>query len=411
MAIATKFVTQEVGQPRTVAGTITWDLSAPVLKDLTVPAKIHRLDQATANAPILGFSSRVGAPKTVNQVIYFLIRTRRIRDYITLGGSYTTGTSFTISAGDVNILKKGYHLLNVSTREIVRITAAVTSTTITVQRAWGSVASANSIGAVDTMMILGYRSAEGDSKFFDFARFPEVIFNYVGSLQDTYSITNYEDASKKIGGLTAQAKERLERLENMRMRYEKAALFDQRYKEPDPDSGKMVYTPNGLDAICTENEQDFSGTITEATLYTWAENLGRHGPSTRMVMASPKFMRKVSLAASGDRRLTTAVPGRFGMNIVEFQGGPVKLMFFQHPLFFDDPGTASSDNDLNGHAFAIDFNDFGSVTLRGRKNGFFRWFSNVETPGDRVFQEQLVVDYGFTYALAEHYGRGFNVGT
>ena len=93
----------------------------------------------------------------------------------------------------------------------------------------------------------------------------------------------------------------------------------------------------------------------------------------------------------------------------KYEGGPTRLMIFNHPLFFDDPGTTA--NALNGHAFAIDFNDFGMTTQRATSTtGFFRWRSNVQTPGDLKIEEQLIVDFGFDYALLEHYGRAFNVG-
>ena len=66
--IANKFPNLAVGQPRTYDGTLTWDLDARVLKDMSVPNVIHRLDQAVPGAPILGFTNRVSGPKTVNQV-------------------------------------------------------------------------------------------------------------------------------------------------------------------------------------------------------------------------------------------------------------------------------------------------------------------------------------------------------
>ena len=74
-------------------------------------------------------------------------------------------------------------------------------------------------------MILGYSAAEGDLKFIDKGRMPEVIFNYAQTLQDVYSITNYQSASKMMGDMTPQKKERLERVENMRMRLEKFAVL------------------------------------------------------------------------------------------------------------------------------------------------------------------------------------------
>jgi hypothetical protein len=398
-----------IGAPRTTDGTITWDLSTDVQKNLTVPQKINRLDPAVVGAPILGFTSRLGGPRTVNNVVFYMLRTRRLRDYITLNGSYTTGTTFTFSAADVALLQVGYHIINLATRELVRVTAIASTTTITVERARGTVASASSDTTTDKFLILGYSGAEADSKFFGLSKFPEVIFNYLGELQDTFSISQWEhDSAKMPGAETPQAKERTDHLQNMRMNLEKRAIFSQRSKMPD-ENDNAIYLPNGLDAMCTENEQDFGGDITEAKLQSWGETLGRHGPGERLCMASAKFMRKINLTLSGQQYQDTSTLSKAGLAIRSYNAGGVILRFFIHPLFQDD--TSTTTDALNGHCYAMDPSNFRMVTMRGKLTGWFRWFMNVQTPGFRGVQDQLVTNYGFWMTMPEHFSRALNVGS
>lgn len=401
-----------IGRPRVTDGTINWDLSTDVSKNLMVPQRIHRLDRAVSGAPILGIQTRLGGPKTVGNVVYYMLRTRRLRDYITTTTTSfnTTATTLAFAASDLDLLLPGFYIINLNTREIMMVVSKDSSTAITVERGVGSVAGTANDTTGDVFMILGYSGAEGDSKFFGLSQFPETIFNYTGELQDTYSLTQFVmDGAMMPGAETPQAKERLEHMDNMRMVYEKRTIFDQKKKRQRSIDGKTVYTPDALDAIATENEKDFGGDMTEAGLQEWGEDLGRHGPPTRLLFASPKWNRKLNIALSGQQRQNTEVIRKGGLNIRSYDAGGTILNITKHPLFYDDPSTA--DDALNGYCYAIDPADFQPVTMRGQLTGWFRWQLNVHVGGFRGRQDQLYTNYGYQYAMVEHYGRSLNVGS
>lgn len=414
MATGTAYPTQETGRPTIVEGDINWDVSADVQKDLTVPQRIHRMDRATAGSPILGFSTRIGGPRTVKNWIFYMLRTRRFRDYIAAGSTFTaTATTFTFAAADIALLLPGFYIVNLDTKEMMEVVSK-SGTTVTVNRGVGTVVGTANSTTTDTFMILGYTGSEGDSKFFGLSKTPEVIFNHVGELQDTFSITQWEDAGGKLPGAeTPQAKERIDHLENMRMNYEKRALFDQRGKRQRANlDNKTVWTPNGLDSFCTENETNFSGDITEAKLLNWADDLARFSKGNSItLMCSPKFARKLNISLSGRMRNNSPVLKKAGLDVSQYDAGGLLMNIFRHPLFYDDISPAAVTDALNGHAYAVPFDDFKPVTIKGRLTGWFKWRMNVETPGDRKIQDQLYCDYGFHMVESERYGRGFNVGT
>lgn len=402
---ASTFPTQQTAQPRLVSGEISWDLSTDVSKNLVVPQKIARQDRATAGRPILGFQTRIGGPRTVPNWVFYILKTRRIKDYIVATADAGTGTTLTFAAGDLKLVLVGFYVINLNTREIMEVTAKPTSTTATVTRGVGSIGTTDT-GATDTYMILGYIGAEGDTKFFGLSKFPEVMFNYCTELQDTFSITAWEMAGGKMpGSETPQAKERMEHLENMYMSYEKLAIMSQRAKRQRGTDGKTMLLPNALDAICTENEKDFAGDVTEEKVLEWAEDFGRHGPKRRALMCSPRFKRLLGIALSGMQRQNTEVLRRAGLDITSYDANGMVLDIFTHPLFYDDPSTAADA--LNGTCYVTDFEDFKPVTIKSQYTGWFKWNMNVQNPGDRVVQDQLFCNPGFMYTFPEHYARGF----
>jgi len=242
-----------------------------------------------------------------------------------------------------------------------------------------------------------------------FIRTPELIFNYVGELQDSYEVTQYADATnRRFGGKTIEEL-REDKLEEMRTLLEWGQLFDQRAKSQRSDDSKWVWTTGGIDSFLTENETNFQSSLTEEKLITACRSIKRHGPRERWVLASPLFMEKVNLLYLGDRAVVRKnVLTEVGIDVVTMSYGGLTLHFFEHPLFED--ATSTEDNSLKGHAYVLDLDDIELVTMKGRKAGFFRWFMNVETPSSRNIVDQLICNFGIRMALAEHHARWYNVG-
>jgi hypothetical protein len=412
MAIYDKFPANSVALKTISSGSLTWDLATRESHTVELDPKIHALDPAVAGAPILGMMNKIGAPKTVNQPIYFMLRKRQLPRFFDLTADWgASGTTLTAAAADISKQKAGYHILNTLTREIVRVTTAgATSTTSTIVRGVGTVAAAACVGSTDECLLLYYRGAEKDVKFLDFIRQPDVIFNYVAELQKCYGISQYERDSGHTSGMDPLAVLRADKLQEQRLDAEFSIIFDQRAKFINEDN-RVTYISGGVDSFLTENEKDYGGSITEAKVLSAARTIKRHGPVDRWVMASPLFMEKfnqVFNAAATPRQLQP-VPTEIGLDITTYRTGGLRLHFFEHPLL--DDATSTSSNTLKGHAFVLDLDDMDLVTMRGELMGFFKWFMRVQTPGNRERQDQLVTNLGVKMRRPEHYARWFNVGT
>jgi hypothetical protein len=392
---------------RTVQGDLTYDLATTEQHTVELDPKVHTLDKVAQGSPLLAFLNRIGRPRIVRQPIYMMLRKRQFPRFFNLAASYAAGdATITIAAADVEKLKLGYHILNTLTREILAVTGAPAATLPTADRGVGTVAAAASVGAADEMLILGYRSAELDSKFQDRIRQPEVIFNFVAELQDVYGVSQFESASAHIAGANPLSVLRMDKLEEMRLRLEDGVIWDQRAKYQRANDSKWVYKSGGVDSFTNENETNFGGALDEASLLAACTVLSRHGPRDRLVITSPQFMEKFNLVFVGDRRLNQNVPRSAGIAISTYECGALRLSFVSHPLLQD---AASTDpNSLNGIAWVLDMADLSMVTMSGPQVGFFRWFQNVQTPGDRVKQDQLIVNYGVKMTLPEHFARWYN---
>lgn len=410
---ASTFPTQEVSQPRIVGGDYTFELATEERRDLELDPRLHALETVATGSPVLALQNRLGGPTTVKQPIYYMFQLAQLRDFIQVDtGGYAVGaTTIPIKAGDVALIKQGHHILNARTREILRVNGTP-ATSMPVRRATGTVAAAAGT-AGDELVLLRYAGSEGDTRTTGVLRQPRMIFNYIGEYQDSYEITQYQDASPMMGGGRSRSEAREDKLEQARKAMELKSIFDQRIKFV--EGGQMHYVPNGLDAICTENEYDYNGSMSEEKILAASEPIARYGPSTRWVMASPRFMRKINLIFTGERRQNREVIRFAGVNVTSYQAGNLRLNIFPHLLLQDSADTTATG--LSGTAYVCNFErggrapGFTPVTMRSSKMGYFRWFLNLETDGNRRVIDQLIVNYGFKYTFAEHFARWVNPGS
>lgn len=410
--VATSFPSQATGEPRLVQGDYRFDLNTKERVAWDIPPKIHSLEPIAPGAPILALMNKMGEPVSKKTPIFYMFQRANLRNFIQAAGGDTAGSStITISSSDVKLFKEGMHLINVRTREIMRVNGTP-DTSLPVQRSVGTVAAA-ALLTNDEIVILGYRGKEQDTRYTGVLRKPTMQFNYIGELQDSYEISQYADAAAMVDGAKSRKEARLDKLEQMRYTLEKASIFDQRWKGI--VDNKVVYIPNGLDAICTENEYDFGGSMSEEKLLAASETVARYGPSTRWVMCAPRFMRKINQLFAGERTQDTDTVKFAGVNVKGYQAGNLRLNFFPHLMFQDAPTTGALS--MSGTAYVCNFErggmapGFGQATMRSDKMGFFKWFLNLETDGNREVIDQLVVNYGFTYTFAEHFARWINPGS
>jgi hypothetical protein len=390
---------------KTADGPVSYDLGLRETKTIELDREIHALEEAMPGAPILGLMNKVGAPEKVDQPVYSMLRKRLFPRFINLGGAYTAGAAtITIAAGDVGKFKRGYYVLNTLKRVLWRVNGTPAAS-LPVEVV-GEVADSNSVGSADELLILGYRGAEFDTRFLDFVRLPDVIFNYVGEYATAYEITQYEQASGHLPGHDPLAMLRADKLEELRMNVELGILFDQRNKNLRVDADgatRVVWQTGGADSFMTQNETDFSSGLSEATLLTAFRQIRRFGRPERWGMAAPKVLEKIDGLYVGDRRLNQNIPTEVGIDINRLKYGGLTINFFTHP-FYDD-ATSTHANSLKGTCWIFDLDDFGLTTMSSELMGFFKWFMNVQLPGTRGRSDQLIANVGVKMTLPEVHAR------
>lgn len=395
---------------RTADGAITYDLAMRDSHVFDVDPEFHALDEATIGARILGLLSKMGSPKVVKSPIYFMLRKKQLPRFINAAATYTaTATTITIAAADVSKFKKGYLLMNTITREILRVDDTPAAS-LPVERGVGEIVGTASTDAAAEHLILYYAGAADDVKFLDFIRLGDVIYNYVGELQKSYGVDQYELDSAHVSGHDPLAVLRMDKLEEQRLDLEWNLLFSQRSKTIRSDDGRVVWTPGAIDSFCTENETDFGGTITESKIITACRSIKRHGPADRWALASPQFMEKLNdaLGTEAERLAGDNVPKLLGVDIQTYQMGGLRVHFTEQPLL--DDAVEDHANSLASHCFILDLDDMDLKTMRGKLMGWFKWNMNIETPGARRKEDQLVTNWSLAMRRPEHHGRWFNGG-
>lgn len=396
---------------RTTGGVLTYDLAMRDTHVFDLDPEFHALDEAVLGARILGILSKLGSPRVVRSPIYYMLRKKQLPRFVNASGSYAANaTTIPIAAADVPKFKKGYHILNTVTREIMRV-SGTPATSMPVERSIGEVAAAASTGASDELLILYYRGAADDVKFLDFIRVGDVIYNYVGELQKTFAVDQYELDSAHLPGHDPVAVLRMDKLEEQRLDLEWALIFEQRSRTIRADDGRSVWTPGGIDNFCTENETDFGGTLTEDALVAALRGIKRFGPADRWAFASPLFMQKLNLAIGkvADRLAGDNVPEIAGLDIQTYRYAGLRVHFVEQPLL--DDATSTHANSLKGHCFLLDMDDIELKTMRGKLMGFFKWHMNVQDPGRRRVEDQLITNWSIALRRPEHHARLYNVGT
>lgn len=395
---------------KTASGPVSYDLGLQETRVVELDPMVHKIDPAMPGAPILGLMNRCGAPKTVRQPVYTILRERQFPRFINAAGAWSVGDStLTLSATDVGKIKRNYYILNTVTRVCYLVSGTpAANCPVTVA---GEVPDTASDGAADELLILGYRGAEFDTRFVDFVRLPDVWFNYVGEYQTGYEITQYQQSSAHVAGHDPLARLRQQKLEELRLTVELGIMFDTREKaiRTDADGTKrVVWRTGGADSFITLNEADVSGGLTEAVLMTEFRKLRRHNASAkpsneRWALAAPQVMEKIDGLYVGDRRLSQAVPNKAGMSISRIEYGGLAINFVEQPLY--DDASSTHANSLKGTCWIFNLDDLGLTTLSGESVGFFKWFMNVQTPGTRGRADQLVANVGVKMALPETHGR------
>lgn len=269
-----------------------------------------------------------------------------------------TGTSLTLSSGHGLRVRVG-DLLVQKAGEIMVITA-ISTDTLTVERAKGAV-SAQTLANPEELIVIGYAALEGATNpAFKFTKKLTKV-NYIQIFRDTIDITHTLAASKSYGGDDRTHQRKMRGMEHKRS-IEQAFLLGDAFEDTAGTQARRG--TGGLLSWITTNVTDAGGVITEGTFETFCRNLFRFSPTTaaytKLFLASPiiisalNFWNKTKLQVRQDEKT-------FGTRLATYRSGHGDLDVTRHWLLADF-------TEFQKYGFAVD-----------PQNLWYRYLSGMDT--------------------------------
>lgn len=235
-------------------------------------------------------------------------------------------------------------LLNTRTNEVVRATAAGTSTTMIVARgAAGSTAAATQVG--DKWVIIGSADVEGGGKPVAVSFDPTTDFNYTQIFKTGVSLTNTQRATRLRTG--DKEEEMVTKALKLHMAdIERAMFWGRRYEENGTSAQPRRFTgglfnmiTNVTDAAAgfttanTITENEFDRLLIE-TIFAW-------GGKQKLAICGPRVVSNLQKIAKS-RWQPTQVEGTYGVSMTGYSTFAGDLNVIMHPMFRQVPGFDST---------------------------------------------------------------------
>ncbi len=302
--------------------------------------------------------------------------------YTAAAQSFTTQTSFLVTAGTGAYFSVNDQIRDELTGESMLVTGVATDT-LTVTRGWGSVASTSSSGATDGIIRLGNVSPQGAS--YPTIKDTQVVGQY-----------NYQQISRKSLGLVNTATKENFRGENDPLAYKqgKALLDIVRQTEMNFFMGRRnsstAATSNAgtqsqlsmggvLDYITT-NVSSTATTLTQDAWETWLTTKAfAHGDigGNKLVVCSPIVAQRINAYPRSNIAPPSTDINKWGLNITKYQFALGTVDIFVHPDWRQFAGAAASNTSLGGTAICLDMSCIYMSGLRP-----LALLENRQNPGD-----------------------------
>ena len=310
----------------------------------------------------------------------------------TLGGSLTAGAS-TMTVTNYKYFRKG-DLVKVNKKEIVRVTATPTSTTVSISRAFGE-QTALSASSGDQLHILSNAQAEGASLPSQVSTQKVPVFNYTQIFRRVWGVTKTQDATDQFAGQDRPALRKANMIEHKKD-IEQAILFGER-KEDTSTETHPVRSTRGAIKFITTNVKNVA-TLTEQEWEDFLRICFRYGSKEKVVLCSPKLIQVINGFARAKLQ-TMSGQESYGITMTRYQNAGRKVMLVEHHLFTND---ALSDlTGIAGYGLLLDIGDMELRYLKGRQTVVTE---NVQTPGDDQVLDEVLSEVGLEMRQERKHG-------
>ena len=302
-------------------------------------------------------------------------------------------------------LAQGHILRNMSTGEVIEVTADPTTNTVTVARAInGGTLSGYTLSAGDILAVLTLCKDEGALPSRASYEAPDILTNFVQTFNSTVELTNAFKANKlrsdAAGPLQAR---RIQAIEKISKDIEMAFLMGTKLRRAGTNG--YEYQTGGIkDAIdrnVPQNSLNGNGAagVGINEVMGWMQNFMTVGSDAKLALCGPTaysvFSTYANNASNGFRIMNQE--NVFGMNItvINTPFGELDLAF--HPALKEIPSFAS-------WMFVV---DLAHVIQKTMEPLFLE--PNVQTPGQDSYKEQFRAKLGLKLRFAEAFGYTYNL--
>jgi hypothetical protein len=318
------------------------------------------------SAPLFGLTSMLST-ETATQVEHGFFTKTMIFPEVTLGGAVADGSATSFTVTDSSNIVPGMLLRSQETGEVVLVTAVPTGTSLTVVRAFGTVAAA-AISNSTKLYQIGSAFTEGSTR-------PSAVFvqavrvtNLTQIFRNSWALTDTARAVQVIAGDSTEAESRSECAAFHAADIEKALFFSQ--KKSTTLGGMPI---RSMDGIINQVTTLAASNVTTAGATTNYTQLEAALDLVFNVTTDPKVANERVLFVGGAAKRVLNNIGRlngtyqlvdgqtsYGLQFSSFKTSRGTFRMIEHPLF-------NSNTDWAKMAVAVDLSSFNLAYLGDRK--------------------------------------------
>lgn len=276
----------------------------------------------------------------------------------------TTETVITVDTPGGDYASVGDLILVAETGEVVRVATVDSATQLTVVRAVnGDKINGSSAADDGDLLIIGNAYAEGTTSPDEKSHVETMPYNFTQISKKPFGVTGTEDASENYTGKDRVRLRKEKGIEHA-LDLERTALFGKRNIDTASTNNPRRYTGGFFDFCDTEsNVKDAGGTLTEAELEDWLEDVFTHTGSgnSRLLLAAPKVISvfdQLGLA----RLQTVPTTETYGIAVKQYLTSHGTLNIVKHRLLVNGEGGFGYGNT----AIAVDISKLTRAPLQGR---------------------------------------------
>lgn len=307
-------------------------------------------------------------------------------------GITDSGTSIEVAASEGGRFRAGDLVLNVTTREVLLVTA-VASDVLTVTRGWGSTAAAMASG--QTLTVLGPSAEDGSTLPTVKTVKEEAKYNYTQIIRTAVSWTGRQVNTDYYGGSDVMNERKVAGIEHQKS-IENLFFFGTRNSA----TGTHVRsTTGGLDYFISGNAWDLGATApTENGFLTYLEYAMRWGKGGYQSGNAEKFLFHSARWASFIETLAKAKlqtfqdESTYGIKILKYKTAHGVLNLVHAPVL---------DYEHKDFAFLVDLNQVRFVFHQGRDTKLLK---NRQENDLDALEEEYFSDIGLEVQLDESHG-------